>query len=227
MYFRLKKTFAMSVFDAFAKLDAMKSAQSAQNAQKTGSAPAWLIAGLGNPDKKYDRTRHNTGFICLDEMAGKLNAPIIRKKFDAMTSEAVIAGERVLLMKPQTYMNLSGVSIEKAASFYKIPPEHILVIFDDISLPVGKMRIRRKGSHGGHNGIRSIIDYLSSDAFPRIKIGVGDKPHPDYDLADWVLSSYTEEEMKLIHAAVENCLSAAELIIKGDFEGAMSRYNNK
>ncbi len=211
----------MSVFDAFAKLEAM------QRERKEPSPPSWLIVGLGNPDKKYDRTRHNTGFICLDEMARELSAPIIRKKFDAMTAEAAVAGERVLLMKPQTYMNLSGISVEKAASFYKIPPEHILVIFDDISLSTGKMRIRRKGSHGGHNGIRSIIDSLQSDGFPRIKVGVGDKPHPDYNLADWVLSTYTEDEMKLIQEAAGKCLAAAELIIKGDFEGAMGKYNNK
>ena len=129
-------------------------------------------------------------------------------------------------MKPQTFMNLSGVAVEKAASFYKIPPEHILVIFDDISLPVGKLRIRKKGSHGGHNGIRNIIDYLQSDAFPRIKVGVGAKPHPDYDLAAWVLSSYTEDEMKAIKEVADKCLAISEMIIKGQFEAAMSKYNS-
>ncbi len=212
----------MSVFDAFARLEAEKKEKAAAAA---ASRPDWLIVGLGNPDKKYDRTRHNTGFICIDRMAEQLGTPILRKKFDAMTAEAKIAGERVLLMKPQTYMNLSGVAVEKAASFYKIPPEHVLVIFDDISLDVGKLRIRKKGSHGGHNGIRSIIDYLQSDGFPRIKVGVGAKPHPDYDLAAWVLSSYTEDEMNRIKGAADKCLAITELILKGEFEQAMSRYN--
>ncbi len=216
----LKKTLVMSIFDAFARIEAEKKERAA-----AGSVPSWLVVGLGNPDKKYDRTRHNTGFICIDQMAAQLGTPIIRKKFDAMTAETKIAGEWVLLMKPQTFMNLSGTAVEKAASFYKIPPEHILVIFDDISLPVGKLRIRRKGTHGGHNGIRNIIDYLQTDTFPRIKVGVGGKPHPDYDLAAWVLSSYTEDEMKEIHAAAEKCLAITELIIKGEFEQAMSRYN--
>lgn len=220
---RLKKTLVMSIFDAFARLEAEKKEKTAAAA---ASAPSWLIVGLGNPDKKYDRTRHNTGFICVDQMAAQLGTPIIRKKFDAMTAEAKIAGERVLLMKPQTFMNLSGVAVEKAASFYKIPPEHILVIFDDISLPVGKLRIRKKGSHGGHNGIRNIIDYLQSDAFPRIKVGVGAKPHPDYDLAAWVLSSYTEDEMKAIKEVADKCLAISEMIIKGQFEAAMSKYNS-
>ena len=215
----LKKTFVMSVFDAFARLDAMRQ----QRPQP--SPPSWLVVGLGNPDKKYDRTRHNTGFICLDEIAKELNTPIIRSKFDAMTADATIAGQRVLLMKPQTYMNLSGTSVEKAASFYKIPPEQIIVIFDDISLDVGRLRLRRKGSHGGHNGIRNIIDYLQTDGFPRIKVGVGAKPHPDYNLADWVLSVYTEDEMKKISEAAKKCLGAVEMIIRGEFEAAMSRYN--
>ena len=220
----LRKTFVMSIFDAFAKLEADRKEKAAAAAAQPPIG--WLIVGLGNPDKKYDKTRHNTGFICVDRMAAQLGTPIIRKKFDAMTAEAKIAGERVLFMKPQTYMNLSGVAVEKAASFYKIPPEHILVIFDDISLPVGKLRIRRKGSHGGHNGIRNIIDYLQSDNFPRIKAGVGAKPHPDYDLAAWVLSAYTEDEMKGIGEVADKCLAITELLIKGEFEQAMSKYNS-
>ena len=142
-----------------------------------------------------------------------------------MTADATIAGQRVLLMKPQTYMNLSGTSVEKAASFYKIPPQQIIVIFDDISLDTGRLRLRKKGSHGGHNGIRNIIDYLQTDEFPRIKVGVGAKPHPDYNLADWVLSAYTEDEMKKISEAAKKCLGAVEMIIRGEFEAAMSRYN--
>lgn len=187
---------------------------------------SWLIVGLGNPDKKYEKTRHNTGFMAVDEIASSLSVEISKKKFDALTADANIAGQRVLLMKPQTYMNLSGVSVEKAASFYKIPPEHIIVLFDDISLPVGKLRIRRKGSHGGHNGIRSIIDYLQSDGFPRVKIGVGEKPRPEYDLADWVLSTFTKDELADIHDMAERCLEIVELIIKGQTDKAMNLYNS-
>ena len=212
----LGKTLAMSIFDAFAKLEAER---------KTVSPPGWLLVGLGNPDRKYENTRHNPGFICLDRAAKDLGTEILRKKFDALTAEGAIAGQRVLLMKPMTYMNLSGTAVEKAASFYKIPPERVLVIFDDISLPVGKMRLRKKGSAGGHNGIKSIIDYLGTDAFPRIKVGIGGKPRPEYDLADWVLSRFTEAERREIDGAAANCLPAAEMIIKGDFEGAMAKFN--
>ena len=186
----------------------------------------WLVVGLGNPDKKYEKTRHNTGFMAVDEIASSLSVTITKKKFDALTAETVIGGQRVLLMKPQTYMNLSGVAVEKAASFYKIPPERIIVLFDDISLPVGRMRIRRKGSHGGHNGIRSIIDYLQSDGFPRIKIGVGEKPRPEYDLADWVLSAFKQEELQQIREAAGHCLEIVELIIKGQTDKAMNLYNS-
>ena len=184
------------------------------------------MVGLGNPDRKYQNTRHNTGFLAVDEIARQLGTVIDRKKFDALTADVILAGERVLLMKPQTYMNLSGVSVEKAASFYKIPPENILVLFDDISLDTGKLRIRRKGSHGGHNGIRSIIDYLQSDNFPRIKIGVGERPNPNYDLADWVLSNFTEAERKAIQEAAIPCREIAELIIQGNIEKAMNLYNS-
>lgn len=187
---------------------------------------SWLIVGLGNPDKKYEKTRHNAGFIAIDEIASSLSVDVSKKKYDALTADANIAGQRVLLMKPQTYMNLSGVAVEKAASFYKIPPEHIIVLFDDISLPVSKLRIRRKGSHGGHNGIRSIIDYLHSDNFPRVKIGVGEKPRPEYDLADWVLSNFTKDELTGIHDVAGHCLEIVELIIKGQVDKAMNLYNS-
>ena len=145
---------------------------------RTSQGVTWLVVFLGNPGAKYNGTRHNAGFMAADAMAKELNVAINKLRFRALTATVTIGGEKVLLMKPQTYMNLSGVAVEKAASFYKIPPERIIVLFDDISLPVGRMRIRRKGSHGGHNGIRSIIDYLQSDGFPRIKIGVGEKPRP-------------------------------------------------
>jgi len=184
------------------------------------------VVGLGNPDKKYRNTRHNTGFIAVDFIADELGSEISKKKFDSLISEVEINGEKVLLMKPQTYMNLSGVAVQKAASFYKIPPENVIVIFDDISLDVGKMRIRRKGSHGGHNGIRNIIDYLSSDNFPRIKIGIGERPNPKYDLADWVLSTFKEEELKNIKEVSKNCLDIVKLIMDGKTELAMSKYNS-
>ena len=194
--------------------------------QKNSGGISYLVVGLGNPDRKYQNTRHNTGFLAVDEIARQLGTVIDRKKFDALTADVILAGERVLLMKPQTYMNLSGVSVENAASFYKIPPENILVLFDDISLDTGKLRIRRKGSHGGHNGIRSIIDYLQSDNFPRIKIGVGERPNPNYDLADWVLSNFTEAERKAIQEAAIPCREIAELIIQGNIEKAMNLYNS-
>ena len=193
------------------------------------SAPggvSWLIVGLGNPDKKYEKTRHNAGFIAIDAIAASLSVDITKKKYDALTVDTNIAGQRVLLMKPQTYMNLSGVAVEKAASFYKIPPERIIVLFDDISLPVSKLRIRRKGSHGGHNGIRSIVDYLHSDNFPRVKIGVGEKPRPEYDLADWVLSTFTKDELSGIQDVAGHCLEIVELIIKGQVDKAMNLYNS-
>ena len=148
----------------------------------------WLIAGLGNPGSEYEKTRHNTGFMSLDLLAARLQVKVSKERFKALTAQADFDGQRLLLMKPLTFMNASGIAIEAAAHFYKIPPERVLVLFDDISLPVGKLRIRKNGSAGGHNGLKSIISCLGSDQFPRVKIGVGAKPHPDYDLADWVLS---------------------------------------
>lgn len=193
---------------------------------KTPGGISWLIVGLGNPDKKYLNTRHNAGFIAVDAIAKELGVSIDRKKFDALVADTELGGERVLLMKPQTYMNLSGVAVEKAASFYKIPPEHVIVLFDDISLEPGKVRIRRKGNHGGHNGIRSIVDYLQSDAFPRVKIGVGERPNPNYDLADWVLSTFKEEERKGIDEIASHCAEIAALIIGGKTDQAMNKYNS-
>lgn len=185
-----------------------------------------LIVGLGNPDKKYEKTRHNAGFLAIDAISRKLNVTVDKKKFDSLIGEGIIGGERALLMKPQTYMNLSGVAVEKAASFYKIPPENIIVIFDDISLPVGKLRIRRKGSHGGHNGIRSIVDYLQTQEFPRVKIGVGERPNPNYDLADWVLSTFKQEELSDVLTVADQCLDIVALMLQGDIEKAMSQYSS-
>ena len=193
---------------------------------KTPGGITHLVVGLGNPDRKYLNTRHNAGFIAVDEIAASLGTAIDKKKFDALVADVTLAGERVLLMKPQTYMNLSGVAVEKAASFYKIPPEHVIVLFDDISLDVGRVRIRRKGSAGGHNGIRSIIDYLQSVNFPRVKIGVGERPNPNYDLADWVLSTFKEDEKKAIREVASHCREIVELMLGGNVDKAMNLYNS-
>lgn len=186
----------------------------------------YIIVGLGNPGKKYEFTRHNAGFLFVDILCDKYNFSVNRLKFKALIGDAKINSHRCLVMKPQTMMNLSGDAVKEAADFYKIPPEKIIVVFDDISLDVGKMRIRRSGSAGGHNGIKSIISRLSSDNFPRVKIGVGAKPHPDYDLADWVLSQFTKEEGKLLRTAVDGACDAVSLMVDGDIEGAMSRHNS-
>lgn len=192
--------------------------------EKTG-AYEYLIVGLGNPGKKYEFTRHNAGFLFVDILCEKHNFKADRLKFHALTGEARINGHRCLVMKPNTMMNLSGEAVKEACAFYKIPPENVIVVFDDISLDVGKLRIRRKGSAGGHNGIKSIISCIGSDNFPRIKLGVGAKPHPDYDLADWVLSTFTNDEAKKLREAVDGACEAVPLILEGDFEKAMSRFN--
>lgn len=186
----------------------------------------YMIVGLGNPGKKYEFTRHNAGFLFIDILCDTYKFSVDRLKFKALIGDARINGHRCLVMKPQTMMNLSGDAVREAADFYKIPPENIIVVFDDISLDVGKMRIRRSGSAGGHNGIKSIINRLSSENFPRIKIGVGAKPHPDYDLADWVLSQFTKEEGKKLREAVDGACDAVTYMINGDIEGAMSRHNS-
>ncbi len=187
----------------------------------------FMIVGLGNPGKEYDNTRHNAGFIALDAIAAKYGAAISRIKFKGLCGECVIAGKKVLLLKPSTYMNLSGQSVIEAMNFYKLPPENVLVLFDDISLEPGKLRIRRKGSDGGHNGIKNIIYLSGKDTFPRIKIGVGAKPHPDYDLAAWVLSHFTAAELTQLNDAAQNAAAAAELMISGDIDKAMTMYNQK
>lgn len=192
----------------------------------TSSTYEYMIVGLGNPGKKYEFTRHNAGFLFIDILCDKYNFSVDRLKFKALIGNARINNHRCLVMKPQTMMNLSGDAVKEAADFYKIPPENIIVVFDDISLDVGKMRIRRSGSPGGHNGIKSIIARLSSEKFPRIKIGVGAKPHPDYDLADWVLSQFSKEEGKKLREAVDGACDAVALMLDGDIEAAMSRHNS-
>ena len=192
----------------------------------TGGAE-WLLVGLGNPGTQYENTRHNVGFLVADELAERQNAPIQRLKFKALTNLLTISGEKVLVMKPVTYMNLSGEAVRQAVDFYKIPPERVLVLFDDISLPVGKLRIRKNGSAGGHNGLKSIISCLGSDQFPRVKIGVGAKPHPDYDLADWVLSTVSKTEWPDYQEAMSHAADAALCIVKNGCEKAAAEYNGK
>ena len=187
----------------------------------------WLIAGLGNPGPEYEKTRHNTGFMSLDLLAARLQVKVSKERFKALTAQADFDGQRLLLMKPLTFMNASGIAIEAAAHFYKIPPERVLVLFDDISLPVGRLRIRKNGSAGGHNGLKSIISCLGSDQFPRVKIGVGAKPHPDYDLADWVLSSFSKAEQPELDRALGNARDAALCVITDGCEKAAASFNGK
>ena len=186
---------------------------------------SWIIVGLGNPGSQYDRTRHNVGFRVLDRLADSLGVKINRSRFKALTATAQIGGEKVLLLKPQTFMNASGLSVEPAAAFYKVPAERVLVIFDDVSLPVGKIRIRAEGSAGGHNGLKSLISALGKQTFPRIKVGVGEKPHPDYDLADWVLGKFTAKEEKDLAPAVEHAAEAVEYFLKQGAEKTAAKYN--
>ena len=192
---------------------------------KKCSSLDWIVVFLGNPGDKYENTRHNVGCMTADALGEKLNKPIQRLKFKALTNVVEYGGCRVLLMKPTTYMNLSGEAVREACMFYKLPPERVLVVSDDVSLPVGKIRLRRNGTAGGHTGLRSIIGQLHSDQFPRLKIGVGAKPHPDYDMADWVLGRFSKEDRKAIDAAIDRALDAMECLFTQGIDKAMSRYN--
>ena len=188
-------------------------------------APAFAIVGLGNPGAKYELTRHNVGFMFIDRLADRLGVKVKKLKFKALYADAVIAGTRVLLVKPQTFMNNSGEAEREIIKFYKIPPENLIVVFDDISLNAGKLRIRKKGSDGGHNGIKSIIYHTSSDKFPRIKIGIGPKPHPDMDLADFVMGRIKGKEEILIAEAIDHAADAVSLMISGNTDAAMNQFN--
>ena len=189
--------------------------------------PEWIVVGLGNPGPAYTNTRHNVGFVAIDALASKLGVKVDRVKYSAYTATAVIGGKTVLLMKPTTFMNLSGQAVRQAARYYAIEPEKVLVIFDDVSLAPGRIRVRADGSAGGHNGIKSLISELGSQAFPRVKIGVGERPHPDYDLADWVLGKFSSEDRKKIDTAVENACGAVEALIEKGVTEAANRYNGR
>lgn len=190
------------------------------------SGAEFLIVGLGNPGDKYEFTRHNAGFMCVDFLADKENFKINKLKYKSLLADVDIKGHRCLIMKPQTFMNNSGEAVRDAAQFYKIPPENVIVIYDDISLDVGRIRVRRKGTDGGHNGIKSIIYHLNSDNFPRIKIGVGKKPPEWEDLADWVLSRFTNDELKTLHDVAEKVCKNLPLLLDGKIDEAMNRMNS-
>lgn len=185
----------------------------------------WLVVGLGNPGDKYENTRHNAGFMAIDQLADRGDFPVQRLKFHALTQQATISGQGVLVMKPTTYMNLSGDAVAEAAAFYKVSPDHILVLCDDVSLPVGKLRIRTHGSAGGHNGLKSIIQRLGTDQFPRVKIGVGAKPHPDYDMADWVLGKFMGQDKETMDQATLRAAQAVECYLKDGPQKAMNQFN--
>lgn len=206
-----------NIFDLFKQIEK-------GSAAPTG-APTYLVVGLGNPGKEYANTRHNAGFLAIDRLAAQYGATVDRARFKALVGEAVIGGVRVLLLKPQTFMNLSGESVREAAAFYHIDPAHIIVIYDDVNLDVGRLRVRGKGSDGGHNGIKSIIYHLVSDEFPRVRIGVGKKPHPEMDLADWVLSSFSAEEREKLTAVFGVAEKGVSLLVGGDLAAAMQACN--
>lgn len=209
----------MSIFDLFRQIE------SGSGTQLQGKL-AWIIAGLGNPGLEYANTRHNAGFLAMEQLAQQCGVKLSQMKFQSDCCEAMVGESRCLLMKPATYMNLSGNAIAAAANFYKLSPERVVVLYDDITMPPGRLRIRRKGSAGGHNGIKSIIAQLGTEEFPRVRIGVGAKPNPQYDLADWVLSKFSEEDMEALKPALSQAAEAAKLIVGGDIDKAMNQYSH-
>ena len=209
-----------NIFDIFKKIES-------ESAAKAQAPITHLVVGLGNPGDKYFYTRHNAGFLAMDYISQKCGAAVNRAKFKALVGEATIAGKRVLLMKPQTYMNASGEAVKEAMAFYKIPIENVIVLSDDVNLDVGRMRVRKSGSDGGQKGLRSIIEHAASDNFPRIRLGVGKKPHPDYDMADWVLGNLSESDKKAIFDCFVTAYEGLEKILCGDVDGAMQVCNSK
>ena len=187
----------------------------------------WLIAGLGNPGANYAKTRHNVGFRVADALAKKLNVKIDRAKFRGLYAQATYKGQKLILLKPQTFMNLSGLSVMDAARYFKLPPERVIILFDDVSLDVGRLRVRAEGSAGGHNGIKSVIGALNSQSFPRVKVGVGAKPHPDFELADWVLSNFTKDEEALLAPVIEDAADAALTVLEAGVPAASAKFNGR
>ncbi|MCL2366636.1 MAG: aminoacyl-tRNA hydrolase [Oscillospiraceae bacterium] len=193
--------------------------------KKKSTPVSWIAIFLGNPGKQYDQTRHNAGFLAGDVVAERMGVKINRIKFSSLTAVATIDGQSVLLLKPQTYMNLSGGALWQAMAFYKVPLENVIVVFDDVALPPGKLRVRRKGSSGGHNGLKDIIRKCGGDTFPRIKIGVGSPPHDDYEMADWVLSKLSGEDGTLVFEAAAEAANALKTIVTQGVDAAMAKYN--
>lgn len=209
----------MSIFDIFKQLESEK--------KEPAGAVAYLIVGLGNPGDKYFNTRHNAGFLMMDYFSQRVGIRVDRIKFKALVGDGEVGGKRVLLMKPQTYMNNSGEAVAEAARFYKIPPENILVFSDDVSLDVGVVRMRKKGSDGGQKGLRSITTLMATQDFPRVKFGVGAKPHPDYDMADWVLSEFSKDEQKALFSCFEKAYDGVLRYLAGDPDAAVQVCNSK
>lgn len=209
----------MSIADIFKKLES-------ERTHAPQGAVEYIICGLGNPGTQYEGTRHNIGFMTIDTLCDKYKLDCKKLRFKSLTCDAMISGKRCLIMKPTTFMNNSGEAVTEAMSFYKIPPERTIIVFDDISLEPGKLRIRRKGSDGGHNGIKSIIYLSGSDMFPRIKMGVGAKPHPDYNLADWVLGHFKKEQAEALETVMDNAVSSIELMVGGKMNEAMNKFNS-
>ena len=207
-----------NIFDLFSQI--------AKKEEPSHEPISWLIVGLGNPGDKYKNTRHNAGFLTIDSIAERAGIRIDRVRFQALCGEGLIGTHRVLLMKPQTMMNASGLAVQEAAAFYKIAPDHILVISDDTALSPGRMRVRRKGSAGGQKGLNDIIVCMGTDAIPRLRMGVGAKPHPDFDLADWVLSEFRPEEQKKLFGAIAASVAGIEKYLSGDFDTAMQICNS-
>lgn len=214
-----KGTYTMSIADIFKKLES-------ERTHAPQGAVEYIICGLGNPGTQYEGTRHNIGFMTIDTLCDKYKLDCKKLRFKSLTCDAMISGKRCLIMKPTTFMNNSGEAVTEAMSFYKIPPERTIIVFDDISLEPGKLRIRRKGSDGGHNGIKSIIYLSGSDMFPRIKMGVGAKPHRDYNLADWVLGHFKKEQAEALETAMDNAVSSIELMVGGKMNEAMNKFNS-
>lgn len=207
-----------NIFDIFKKIEK-------ENADRANQPITHILVGLGNPGPKYENTRHNAGFMAIDHIAAKCGATINKSKFHALVGEATVGGKRVLFMKPQTFMNESGIAVSEAAAFYKIPASNIIAMSDDVNLDVGRMRVRASGSDGGQKGLRSITNMISSDAFPRIRFGVGKKPHPDYDLADWVLGNFSAEDKKKLAACFDPAFEGFLKILNDDVDAAMQICN--